>query len=280
MSDHFRPLLPRIGAETRVGKSELLEPAFVAECRAALEHYGVLVFHRLGLNDDEQVAFSAKLGDVIPQGGKRADGSQDLVYKITLDRKENEAAEYLQSTIHWHIDGVFDETPPPKATMLTGRRLAPVGGATEFCNTYAAYADLSPEQQRRCDSLRVVHSMAAAHRCWSPQSSEAEHLKWNERRRPKEHPLVWRHQSGRKSLVVGMTVDHIVGMPEAESRAFRERLSAHTTRPENVYHHDWEVGDLVIWDNCGTMHRATPYDPTSGRLMHRTVLRGTESIAA
>jgi alpha-ketoglutarate-dependent taurine dioxygenase len=68
-------------------------------------------------------------------------------------------------------------------------------------------------------------------------------------------------------------------MAEAESRTFIEKLSVHTTRPENVYHHDWEIGDMVIWDNCGTMHQATPYDPASGRMMHRTVLLGTESIA-
>jgi alpha-ketoglutarate-dependent taurine dioxygenase len=58
-----------------------------------------------------------------------------------------------------------------------------------------------------------------------------------------------------------------------------QKLSAHTTRAENVYHHDWEIGDMVIWDNCGTMHRATPYDPASGRMLHRTVLLGVESIA-
>jgi alpha-ketoglutarate-dependent taurine dioxygenase len=76
-----------------------------------------------------------------------------------------------------------------------------------------------------------------------------------------------------------MTVDHVEGMSEADSSTFMQTLTAHTTRAENVYHHDWEVGDMVIWDNCGTMHRATPYDPACGRLMHRSVLLGVESIA-
>jgi alpha-ketoglutarate-dependent taurine dioxygenase len=125
----------------------------------------------------------------------------------------------------------------------------------------------------------MVHSLAASNRAWNPDSSAEEQERWLARRAPKEHPLVWRHHSGRKSIVIGMTVDHVAGMPDAESRAFMEKLTAHTTRPENVYHHDWEVGDLVIWDNCGTMHRATPYDPASGPMMHRTVLLGTESIA-
>jgi alpha-ketoglutarate-dependent taurine dioxygenase len=93
-----------------------------------------------------------------------------------------------------------------------------------------------------------------------------------------EHPLVWRHRSGRKSLVLGMSVDHVVGLPEGESRALVDRLTAHATRPEIVYSHAWQVGDLLIWDNCGVMHRATPYDPSSGRLMHRTTLYGVERI--
>jgi len=279
MPDRFRPISKRVGAQTTVSKQEIMAPSFAQEARETLERHGVLVFHRLGLTDDEQVAFSSKLGEVIPQGKVRPDGSRDVVFKITLDEKENDAAEYLKSTIHWHIDGIFDETPPVKATILTGRRLAKTGGATEFCNTYAAYEDLSPEDRKRCDSLRVNHSLVASNRVWNPGAGPEEVERWRKRRAPKEHPLVWHHQSGRKSLVIGMTVDHVLGMTDMESREFMEKLTAHTTRPENVYHHDWEVGDMVIWDNCGTMHRATPYDPASGRMMHRTVLLGTESIA-
>ena len=279
MASRFSPLTRRVGAETTVRRDEIMDPVFIQDCLDSLERYGVLVFHRLGLNDEEQVAFSSKLGAVIPQGKPRADGSRDVIFKITLDEKENEAAEYLKSTIHWHIDGIFDEIPPPKASMLTGRRLSPTGGATEFCNTYAAYEDLSPEQRKRCDTLRVHHSLGASNRTWNAQASEEEIEHWRQRRGRKEHPLVWHHRSGRKSLVIGMTVDCIIGMSDSESQAFMKKLSAHTTRPENVYHHDWEVGDLVIWDNCGTMHRATPYDPASGRMMHRTVLLGAESIA-
>lgn len=279
MPDHFRPLSARVGAETTVRSDEITNPTFIQECRDSLEHYGVLVFRRLGLTDAEQIAFSSLLGEVIPQGKVQPDGSREVIFKITLDAKENDAAEYLKSTIHWHIDGIFDETPPVRASILTGRRLAKVGGATEFCNTYAAYDDLTPEQQRHCDSLRIMHSLAASHRVWNPDAGPEEKERWRKRRAPKEHPLVWRHKSGRKSLVIGMTVDYVVGRADTDSSAFLQKLTSHVTRPENVYHHDWEVGDLVIWDNCGTMHRATPYDPASGRMMHRTVLLGTESIA-
>ncbi len=275
----FRPLRPRIGAEALVTREEMLDPAFAESCLAALEKYGVLLFPKIGLTDEQQVEFSSHLGKVIPQGPMKADGTREVVFKITLDANENNAAEYLKSTVHWHIDGLFDETPPPKATLLSGRRLSPTGGQTEFCNVYSAYEDLSETDRRLCDPLRIMHSLEASNRVWNPDASEEERLRWRNHRKPKEHPLVWKHVSGRKSLVLGMTVDYVAGMPAAESQALLERLTAHTTRPENVYRHEWSVGDLLIWDNCGVMHRALPYDPKSGRMMHRTVLDGVEAIA-
>jgi alpha-ketoglutarate-dependent taurine dioxygenase len=275
----FCPLRPRIGAKALVSRDEMLDPAFAPSCLAALEQYGVLLFPQINLTDEQQVEFSSHLGKVIPQGPKRADGTQEIVFKITLDETENKAAEYLKSTVHWHIDGLFDETPPPKATLLSGRRLSPTGGQTEFCNVYAAYEELSAEDRASCDSLRVTHSLEASNRVWNPQASEEERARWRNHRKPKEHPLVWTHASGRRSLVLGMTVDHVSGLPSAQSAALIERLTAHTTRPENVYRHEWSVGDLLMWDNCGVMHRALPYDPKSGRMMHRTVLDGVEAIA-
>jgi alpha-ketoglutarate-dependent taurine dioxygenase len=95
----------------------------------------------------------------------------------------------------------------------------------------------------------------------------------------KEHPLVWRHASGRRSLVLGATAERIVGMSAAEGRALLDRLLEWATQPRFVYRHHWQVGDLVIWDNRGTMHRALPYSPTSNRVMHRTTLVGDEAIA-
>ena len=287
MSDRFAPLTPRIGAKAELRRDEVLDPAFAGQCRAALERYGVLLFPRIGLNDDEQVAFSKNLGDVVPQGPMRADGTQEVVFKITLDPRENPAAEYLKATIDWHIDGLFDDGPPPKATMLSARRLSAAGGQTEFCSTYAAYDDLTEREKQHYESVRIVHSLAASQRATNPHPTPEEQARWREaearreragRIGEKEHPLVWHHRSGRKSLVLGMTVDHVAGMPEAESRALIEKLTAHATRREIVYRHEWQLGDVLIWDNCGVMHRAIPYGPDSGRLMHRTVLHGVERI--
>lgn len=288
MSSRFVPLTPRIAAKALIGRAELLDPAFADECREALERYGVLLFPEIGLDDAEQVAFSKSLGDVVPQGPRRPDGTQEVVFKITLDPRENPSAEYLRATVEWHIDGLFDDGPPPKATMLSARRLSECGGQTEFCNTYAAYDDLPDAERRACESLRVVHSLEASNRVTNPHPTPEDAARWHvaeaARERSgrigvKEHPLVWRHETGRKSLVLGMTVDHVTGLPEAQSRALIDRMTAHATRRENVYRHEWRIGDLLIWDNCGVMHRATPYGADSGRLMHRTVLHGKERIA-
>jgi len=288
MSHRFVPLTPRIGAQAVVHRDDVLDPAFRDECLDALERYGVLLFPRIGLSDEEQVAFSKNLGEVVPQGPRRADGTQEVVFKITLDPRVNPSAEYLKATIDWHIDGLFEDGPPPKATMLSARRLSATGGQTEFCSTYAAYDDLREGERQYYEALCIVHSLEASNRATNPNPSPEELARWREaealrdragRRGVKEHPLVWRHQTGRKSLVLGMTVDHVAGMSEAESRALIEKLSAHATRREIVYRHEWQVGDILIWDNCGVMHRAIPYDPESGRLMHRTVLHGVERIS-
>jgi len=287
MSDRFVPLTPRIGAKAVMRRDDLLDPAFRDDCLAALERHGVLLFPQIGLSDEEQVAFSRNLGEVIPQGRPRPDGTQEVVFKITLDPRENPSAEYLKATIDWHIDGLFEDGPPPKATMLSARRLSATGGQTEFCNTYAAYDDLPDRERMRYESLRIVHSLAASHRATNPNPTPEAQARWRESEARRErsgrigtkaHPLVWHHRSGRKSLVLGMTVDHVAGMPEAESHALVEKLTAHATRRENVYRHEWQVGDILIWDNCGVMHRAIPYEADSGRLMHRTVLHGVETI--
>ena len=287
MSSRIVPLTPRIGARVEIPRDQLLDPAFADEIRDALERHGVLLFPQIGFSDEEQVAFSRNLGDVVPQGPMRADGTQEVVFKITLDPRENPSAEYLKATIGWHIDGLFDDAPPPKATMLSARRLSATGGQTEFCNTYAAYDDLPDAQRTAYESVRIVHSLAASNRSISASPSPEEEALWRQaeaqRNRAgrigvKEHPLVWRHQTGRKSLVLGMTVDHVAGLPESESRALIGTLTDHATRRENVYRHEWQIGDLLMWDNCGVMHRAIPYDAKSGRMMHRTVLHGVETI--
>ena len=92
--------------------------------------------------------------------------------------------------------------------------------------------------------------------------------------------MVWQHESGRKSLLLAYSAKYVVGMDKAESDALLGRLLARTEDRQYSYCHDWQVGDLLIWDNTGTMHRVVPFDMACGRLLHRVTLFGEETIAA
>jgi alpha-ketoglutarate-dependent taurine dioxygenase len=96
---------------------------------------------------------------------------------------------------------------------------------------------------------------------------------------PTEQPLVWKQSDGRRSLVIGSTADHIVGMDLEEGRALLDELLQWCTQARYCYRHQWQKGDMVIWNNCGLLHRAHHYTVDSGRLMHRTTIMGTEAIA-
>jgi alpha-ketoglutarate-dependent taurine dioxygenase len=87
---------------------------------------------------------------------------------------------------------------------------------------------------------------------------------------------VWLHRSGRKSLITSMSGTEVLGMDQEEGEALLARLLAWASRPEYVYTHEWQVGDIVIWDNTGVMHKVLPYDITAGRLHHRTTVAGDE----
>jgi len=250
----------------------LTDDAFPEWCLDALEANGVLVFPALHIDDATQVAFSKKLGRVEVFGT----GERPEIFHVSLDPARNPRAEYLRGTFDWHIDGATEDVPI-MATLLSAHAIAESGGETEFASTYAAYDDLTDDEKERYEDVRVVHTFEAAQRLVNPDPSPEELAKW-QARPPKEHPLVWHHRSGRRSLVLGATASHVAGMDLDEGRALLADLLARATAPEGVYRHEWAVGDMVIWDNRGVMHRACPYDPSSPRDMHRTTLHGDEAI--
>jgi alpha-ketoglutarate-dependent taurine dioxygenase len=262
-------LTPRIGTSVAVDSATLLGGFRAEELRALLDQRGVLVFPRVALDDAEQLAFARTLGEVIDQGDKG-------IYKVTLDVKESATAEYLKGTFYWHFDGWSDDAPS-RATILSCRATSQEGGQTDFANTYAAWDDLPASEQASLEKLRVVHTMETIQRLVYPDASEAQIADWRNHV-PKSQPLVWTHQTGRKSLVLGYTASHIEGMPEAEGRALIAELLAWATKPQYVYRHQWSVGDIVVWDNTGTMHRVVPYRADSGRMMHRTTLVAEEML--
>jgi alpha-ketoglutarate-dependent taurine dioxygenase len=263
-------LTPRIGAEIRIDKPTLLSGEHAAEIRRILQQRGVVIVRGLGLTKDEQRTVASTLGKPQQQG-------ENGIFPITLDPKIGGfTAEYLKGSFFWHIDGASDDVPN-FAAMLTARALSATGGETEFANTYAAWDDLPETEKKALEGLRVVHSFEISQRYVNPTPSVAELTAW-QLRKPKVHPLVWTHQDGRKSLVLGSTAAHVEGMGLEEGRMLLCRLMEHATQAQFVYRHTWTLGDLLIWDNTGTMHRVTPYDTDSGRLLSRTTLDAEEAL--
>jgi alpha-ketoglutarate-dependent taurine dioxygenase len=261
---------PVIGSEIRTDLSTLLSGGEAETIRATLEQRGVIYFRGLQISDEHQVAIAKTLGSIVQNEGEGG------IYKISLDKDVNQRAEYLKGSMFWHFDGSL-QPYPNLATVLRAIKLSDSGGQTEFCNTYAAYEDLPDSDKEAIADLRVVHSAERSQYYVRPEMSYEEIANW-QKSPTKSCPIVWTHQSGRKSLLLGATADYVIGLPVEESRALLARLRDWSTQPHYVYRHEWELGDLVIWDNTGTMHRALPYAVDSGRLMHRTVLAGEEPL--
>lgn len=268
-----REITPRIGTEVLADKAALLSGRHATAIRQLLEDRGVLVFPKLGFTDDEQIAFTETLGTFA------AEHRGEKLYKVSLDTNVNRQADYLKGSLYWHIDGTMNDVPI-LASLLQSVALGSDGkGDTEFCNTYAAYDDLPEAEKAEIESLRVMHSAWNTLFYYEPEPDIATLRQMQAIGGDRELPLVWTHRSGRKSLVLGATARHVVDMDYRRSAELLVRLRDWATSPQFTYRHVWSVGDLVIWDNTGTMHRATPYDPGAGRLLQRTKLAGEEPFA-
>jgi len=257
-----------IASKVGLGKQALLSGKYASDLRELLERRGVLIFPQINFTDDEQIAFTKTLGTVAPE----LFGEE--IYKISLDTNVNARADYLKGSLYWHVDGTMNKVPI-LASLLSSKVLSPSGGNTEFCNTYAAWEELPDEEKKKLEGLRVMHSAWTSLFYYDPEPSLAktkELMAIGEQ----ELPLVWKHRSGRKSLVLGCTAHHIIGMSAKDSTELLVRLREWATQPRFCYSHKWTVGDMVMWDNTGTMHRATPYPPDCGRMLHRTKLMGEE----
>lgn len=266
-------LKPKVGTELQASREDFLSGKYADEIRDLLEENGVLIIRGVHFNDEEQLQFGRTLGELMALSGQE-------IFKISLDPKTNPgAAEYLKGSLLWHIDGAMDDVPS-RGSILTARELPTVKGQgnTEVANTFTAFQDLPADEQAHLETLKVVHTMAASQRRTYPNASEEQKQGW-EKHEPKVHPLVWTHKSGRKSLVTGVSADYIDGMDLEEGRALLQRLDDFCTQEEYVYSHEWTVGDLLIWDNTVSLHRAAPYTADSGRLMHRVTLVGEEALS-
>jgi alpha-ketoglutarate-dependent taurine dioxygenase len=277
MSVTTSAITPAVGLEISGMTSEdLTQPDAAQRARRALEQHGVVVYREISVSDEDLLTFSRRLGTLVvqPTGEHR----YPEIQTITMDPAKTNAimASYRQGNFHWHIDGAMDQIPQ-RTTLLTARAVDPAGGDTEFANTYAAYNALTEEERAAIADLRVLHSFAHAQSLANPEPSEKERAAW-ERIPTRVHPLVWKRRDGRTSMLVGSTATEVVGWPRDRGRALLDRLLDWATQPRFTLRHQWRVGDLVIWDNTGMLHRALPFAPTSVRLLHRTTLAGEETI--
>lgn len=266
----FNNASPRVGATVRTSKQAMLAGTYAQQIEELLLERSALAFPGLHFTNEEQLQFASTIGKVFLVGGKETQN-------ISLDPSINPTADYTRGAFFWHIDGANDDIPA-KATMLTARILSEPGtGDTLVTNTFAAYEDLPEKDKQLIANLRVVHRLEASQRLVTPEPSYAELQRWQSYP-GRTHPLVWTHKTGAKSLLIGASAFYVEGMDPEESSALLTRLRDWATQPQYVFRHRWSVGDFLLWDNTGTMHKADSYPLDSKRLMLRTTLHGEESI--
>ena len=175
---------------------------------------------------------------------------------------------------NWHTDQSFRDKPSA-LTMLYGVEIPETGGDTQFTNMYAAYDDLTDDMKQRLDGLKVVHRYRPSRKGVTARQLTAE----EEEILPEVlHPIVRTHpETGRKALYLNRNrMDRIPGMEHDECEALLDELVEHATREKYQYRHKWRTGDIVIWDNRCTMHKANgDYAQGARRVMHRMTTIGT-----
>ncbi len=276
----FEPITPRLGAYAHVAPEDIVSDGVPDRILQALNEYGVLVFPQLNLSDELMVELTSQLGDIEPPVAT-ADGSAPSskgIYRIALDKTDPGQREYVTGNDWWHMDGT-SYSVPGKATLLKCEVPPSSGGDTEFAHLFAAWEAMPEEKKQQLEGLHVVHCLEAVGRKMNPNPTDADLERWHTVFPPTEHPLVWKQSGGRTSLVIGSTAWGITELSQDDGSALLDELVEYCTQPEFTYRHHWQKGDLVIWNNPGLLHRSHPYTEASGRVMHRTTIKGSEAIA-
>ena len=279
MTLEIEKLTPVLGA--RVGGLSIrdgVDDATIAEIAAALDEYSVLHFPDQPATDDQQIAFTGKLGPL--EGtvvGSVGAGSpiariSNIMPDGTVKDPDGQRALFTRANEYWHTDSSFKPVPA-KASLLSAREIPAAGGDTEYCSTRAGYEALPDETKARIEGLIAIHSLEQSRSMLSADAMTDAQKAEN----PPVHQALVRvnPRTGRKSLMIGSHFVGIVGMDNEEAMELWDELMASATRPEFVYRHKWNADDMVMWDNRAAMHRATPYDEVkSRRIMIRTTLAG------
>ena len=267
-----------MGAEIRgVDLSQPLDDAVFAKIEAALDEYGMIVLRGQRISPEQQVAFSARLGEceINHNGTDFGIAGNPEIYLISNITENGRSIGTPRAGSRWHTDMCYAKTPA-RATMLYAVEVPELYGLslgdTEFANGAAAWDALPHDTKFRIDGRKAIFDFRGRKR--GRQISDETIAQYP----PVEHPIVRTHpRTGRKGLYV-MRDDctGIAEMEHDEAQALIGALADHIVRPEFVYRHRWCVGDLVVWDNCTAQHRAViDYDLPQRRLMWRTTVKGT-----
>lgn len=252
----------------------------VAAVAAGMDRFAVLVFRDQRLTDEQQIAFSANFGPLEQATGDLAQGAaRRLSMQVNdisnLDRENRVLARDDRRRLFglgnrlWHSDSSFKPTPA-KYSALSARVIPGAGGNTEFADMRAAYDALDTATKAEIADLVCLHSQLFSRAAIGFDAfTEDERVRFA----PVPQRLVRRHPvTGRRSLFLASHAGAIVGWPVPEARAFLRDLAEHATSRRFVHAHVWRMGDLVMWDNRVTMHRARPFDAREVRDMHRTTV--------
>ena len=280
MALQFRRLHPAFVAEVSpVDLRQVHDAQTLAEIRAGMDAHAILVFRDQPLTDDQQTAFAQRLdGQLHTKTGTAALGLNRLANDALADisnldergdiaKADHRRRAYSLGNRLWHTDASFRD-PAGRYSMLHAKVVPPVSADTEFADMRAAYDSLPAETKALIEGLRTHHSIAHSRQILGFEFSQSE----QEQLKGAIHPLVWTiPRSGRRSLYLASHQSRVIEWPIAEGRLLLRDLTEHATQRENVYRHAWRVGDLVIWDNRATMHRATPFDDVQYRRELRRV---------
>jgi len=273
----LRRLTPHLGAEILdVTLADAISDAVFAGIHRAFLEYQVLLFPAQDVPPERQVALARRFGEVQihVMNQYHADGYPELYRLSNLDAHGKPNGRHPdKGTLAWHTDGSWRRRTG-QATIIYGEVMPRRGGETHFCDMYGAYERLDSAWKQRIANLRAVHNLD-----FSRNRRHGEDPMTDEQRRatpPVDHPVVRTHpQTKRKCLFLGDHAESIVGMPYEEGRALIDDLNALAPHPDLTYEHRWQPGQLLVWDNRCTMHRATPYDPVSeGRVIRRCTVLG------
>ncbi|WIM09972.1 TauD/TfdA family dioxygenase [Enhydrobacter sp.] len=255
----------------------------VAAIHAGMDRYAVLVFRDQKIDDAQQLAFTRGLGEIEQAIGTSLRAAGDYRLPTTfadvsnLDRdnapfaRDDRRRLFAIGNRLWHSDSSFKATPA-KYSLLRAVSLPSKGGDTQFADMRAAYDALDEETRDQVEDLVCEHSQMFSRQLigfFDFTDEERERFRPVRQRLVRVHPV-----TGRKSLYLSSHAGGIVGWPVPEARGFLRDLVEHATQREFVHTHKWRIGDLVMWDNRQTMHRARPFPADERRDMRRTTLAG------